>query len=142
MSGCFRPGPCPPPDHVTSSTGKPAMRLDQNPIYRKEIVPWYDSDIACMALIGYLLLSVLIYVQTYVEGVFKISYGKLGPTEVRVILMILNTVMFFLGTPTFSLSIGEFSVYDPIVALIAAVLIVIFTVSTIQKAQALAALGE
>ena len=104
--------------------------------------PYVRFDVACMALIGYLLLSVLIYVQTYVEGVFKISYGKLGPTEVRVILMILNTVMFFLGTPTFSLSIGEFSVYDPIVALIAAALIVIFTVSTIQKAQELAALGE
>ena len=104
--------------------------------------PYVRFDVACMALVGYLLLSVLIYVQTYVEGVFKISYGKFGPTEVRVILVILNAIMFFLGAPSLSLSFGEFSVYDPFVALIAAVLIAVFTVTTIQKARELAALGE
>ncbi len=104
--------------------------------------PYVRFDVACLALIGYLLLSVLVYVRTYVEGVFKISYGKLGPTEVRVILIILNAVMFFLGAPSFSTSIGEFSIYDPFVALIAAVLIIIFTVTAIQKANELAALGE
>ena len=35
------------------------MRLDQNPIYRKEIVPWYDSDIACMALIALMVPTAL-----------------------------------------------------------------------------------
>ena len=27
------------------------MRLDQNPVYRKVIVPWYDSEIACLIVI-------------------------------------------------------------------------------------------
>ena len=27
------------------------MRLDKNPIYRKVIVPWYDSEAACFIMI-------------------------------------------------------------------------------------------
>lgn len=104
--------------------------------------PYVRFDVACVALIGYLLVSVLVYVRTYVQGVFQISYGKLGPTEVRVILIILNTVMFFVGTPMVTLSFGGFSVYDLAVAVIAAILFFIFFASTIQQAKELAALGE
>ncbi len=104
--------------------------------------PYVRFDVACMALIGYLLVSVLVYVQTYVEGVFKISYGKLGPTEVRVIIMILNALMFFVDTPSVTFSFGLFSIYDLIVAAIAAVLMLIFFVSSARKAKELAALGE
>jgi hypothetical protein len=27
------------------------MRLDQNPVFRKVIVPWYDSEMACLVVI-------------------------------------------------------------------------------------------
>ena len=27
------------------------MRLDQNPVFRKVIVPWYDSETACLILV-------------------------------------------------------------------------------------------
>jgi len=104
--------------------------------------PYVRFDVACLALIGYLLVSVLVYVRTYVDGVFKISYGKLGPTEVRVIVMLLNAAMFFYGAPTFATSLGQFSIYDLAVALVAVILFLIFSVSTIQGARELAALGE
>lgn len=35
------------------------MRLDQTPVYRKTIVPWYDSEIACLILIIFMLLVFL-----------------------------------------------------------------------------------
>ena len=35
------------------------MRLDQNPVYRKVIVPWYDSKLACLVLIGFLFVVLL-----------------------------------------------------------------------------------
>ena len=35
------------------------MRLDQNPVYRKVILPWYDSEIACLILIVLLLVVFL-----------------------------------------------------------------------------------
>ncbi|HIJ56087.1 MAG TPA: hypothetical protein HPQ03_08170 [Deltaproteobacteria bacterium] len=35
------------------------MRLDQNPVYRKVIVPWYDSEIAFLVLIVFLFVVFL-----------------------------------------------------------------------------------
>ena len=35
------------------------MRLDQNPVYRKVIVPWYDSEITCLVLIVLLFVVFL-----------------------------------------------------------------------------------
>ncbi len=40
--------------------GKNHMRLDQNPVHRKVIVPWYDSDTACYFVLG-LMLMVLVF---------------------------------------------------------------------------------
>lgn len=104
--------------------------------------PYVTFSVACLALIGYLLMSVLIYIRTYVYGVFQISYGKFGPTEVRVILILLNTVMFFLGTPKVELPFGFGTVYDIPIALIAVVLAMLFVAGTIQDAVKLAKVGE
>ena len=35
------------------------MRLDQNPVYRKVIVPWWDSEIACLMVIIFMFLFFL-----------------------------------------------------------------------------------
>jgi len=59
--------------------------------------PYISFNMACLALVGYLLLSVLAYIRTYVSCEFKISYSKLGPTEIRALAVLLNTVMFFFG---------------------------------------------
>ena len=68
--------------------------------------PYLSFEIACLALIGYLLMSVLIYVSTAVSGVFKISYGKLGPTEIRAIAILLNIFIFFFVNRTINLPTG------------------------------------
>jgi phosphatidylglycerophosphate synthase len=104
--------------------------------------PYVKLEIACLALIGYLLLSVLSYVRTCVDGVFKISYTKIGPTEMRVIAILSNTLIFCVGNPTVQLPVGTATIYDMIVAVIAAVLTGGFLVSTVQQARQMAALGE
>ncbi|MBN1178714.1 MAG: CDP-alcohol phosphatidyltransferase family protein [Anaerolineae bacterium] len=104
--------------------------------------PYVTLEIACLALIGYLLLSVLAYVRTCVDGVFKISFTKLGPTEMRAIAILSNTVIYFIGNPTIDLPVGALTVYDLIVSIIAVVLISAFVVSTIQQARQLAKLNE
>ena len=88
--------------------------------------PYVTFEIACLALIGYLLMSVLAYVRTAVSGVFQISYGQLGPTEVRIIFILLNTIMYFMGSSTIGLSFGIFSVYDLCFGILAAILIFMF----------------
>ena len=104
--------------------------------------PYVTFSVACLALIGYLLMSVLVYIRTYVYGVFQISYGKFGPTEVRVILILLNAVMFFLGTPEVELPLGLVTVYDIPIAFVATVLAMLFTAGSIRDAVELAKVGE
>ncbi|KOR37514.1 MULTISPECIES: CDP-alcohol phosphatidyltransferase family protein [Planktothricoides] len=95
--------------------------------------PYVSFAIACLGLIGYLLLSVLVYVRTAVDGVFQISYGQLGPTEVRVIFILLNTIMYFMVFPKITLPFGVLSVYDVIFAILAAILILIFIGSSVKS---------
>lgn len=102
--------------------------------------PFVSFGPALLALVGYLLMSVLVYVDTYVTGVFKISYGKLGPTEMRVIGIILNMAFLYLGVPTINLSFGQVSIYDLVTLAIALILISIFLFSTIRRAGELARL--
>jgi hypothetical protein len=35
------------------------MRLSQNPLFRKEITPWYDSEVACSIVLLVMLLVVV-----------------------------------------------------------------------------------
>jgi phosphatidylglycerophosphate synthase len=104
--------------------------------------PYVSFDVASLALIGYLLVSIYVYVNTYVTGVFKISYGKFGPTEIRLIAILANLLFFFLGVQVISFEFGEVSIYDILVLGIAIVLILIFVVSTTRRALELARLGK
>jgi len=100
--------------------------------------PFVSFNVAAVALVGYLLLSVYVYLTTYVRGVFQISYGKFGPTEVRVIIIAFNALLFFGRTPVIETMFGTVGIYDLVIGAIAAILIVIFVVSAIKEARRLA----
>ena len=61
--------------------------------------PYVDLNLALLALVGYQCMANLVYITTSVKGEFKISYGSLGPTEVRVIAIIANIVIYAIGNP-------------------------------------------
>lgn len=61
--------------------------------------PIMDLTVALLITIGYHSLSILVYLVTIAREDFKISFGKLGPTEVRLIIFAANTLVFFLGNP-------------------------------------------
>ena len=44
-------------------------------------------------VVVYLVLSINTYLETYAFGVFSLGYGSIGPTEARLALIALNTVM-------------------------------------------------
>ena len=111
------------------------------------LTPYVSFRIACLILIAYLLLSVIVYVRTYVAGEFKISYGKLGPTEFRVVAILLNAGMYFGGLRTSSISLGVFgrltySPYDLVVAAFALLLLYFSVVTTIKEAVNLGKAGK
>ena len=104
--------------------------------------PYVRFDLACLALIGYLLLSVLVYIRTCVKGEFVISYGKLGPTEARLIAIGANTLVFFIGNPQWTIFNFTSSVYDWLVMVIVVILFAIYMISSISQAVILAKEGK
>jgi phosphatidylglycerophosphate synthase len=103
---------------------------------------YVSFEIAMLALVGYLLMCVLVYIETYVDGLFKLSYGRFGPTEVRVILISVNIFFYVAGAPKIELVWGRIHVCDWIVGTVAAILIAVFVFSTIKRAIELGRLGE
>jgi archaetidylinositol phosphate synthase len=51
--------------------------------------------VALGLLVAYLVLSIEVYLATYTLGDFQISYFKMGPTELRVLLCVGNLVLYF-----------------------------------------------
>jgi phosphatidylglycerophosphate synthase len=110
------------------------------------ISPYVHFSVASLCCISYIAMSVLVYVRMNVMGEFKISYSKLGPTEVRVLAIILNTSMFLGGAYTFNVSLGSFtaaiSPYDLFVTAISLLIVYFFATTSVQQSIALRKLGE
>jgi len=104
--------------------------------------PFIQFNIAMLALTGYLLMSVLVFVRTCVDNEFKISFGRLGPTEVRVIAVLSNTIGFFTARSRIVLPIGIYSVFDIIGIIISVLLFGFFIGSTILQARELASVDK
>lgn len=101
------------------------------------VSPFVRFEIAALALVGYFLLSVLVFLRTCVRGEFTISYGRLGPTEARLIAMSANTLIFFIGNPQLTLAQMTMSVYDWIAVGIVLLLAVISISTTLRQARVL-----
>jgi len=99
--------------------------------------PLVDFKIAILALIAYLCMTNLVFLITSVEGVFQISYGRLGPTEARVIAMSANTLIYFMGNPQVQLPFGTVSLYNLIVIGVIILLVSFFSFTTITHGIAL-----
>lgn len=67
-------------------------------------------QIAVGMLVGFLVLSIESYLTTYTLGRFLMSYALLGPTEIRILLMIGNIALIF--RPRAHLMGREFLLFD------------------------------
>jgi archaetidylinositol phosphate synthase len=93
-----------------------------------------DMRIALFLAIGYFLLNIYVHIIAYTRRVFKISYGRFGPTEVRMFIFAVNVVLIFWNPPV------TYYGGDPITALdvaglaLAMVFVIIFVISSIKDA--------
>jgi len=102
------------------------------------LTPYVNFTVASLTLIAYLLLSVLVFVRTSAVGEFKISYSKLGPTEIRVFAVLLNIAMYFGGVQTSLGTIAPlnripFSPYDVLLAVLTLLLLSFFFTTAIRE---------
>jgi len=105
--------------------------------------PYVELVVACMGAIAYLLLSIMVYLITYVTGVFQITNVKIGPTEVRVLAILANITILIVGNPSVNLPfIGVTTLYTLIVGFMAVLMTLYFLINTSIQARKLKLLDE
>ena len=101
------------------------------------VSPFVHFNCALLALVGYLLLGILTYIDTAVSGVYKISYGKIGPTEVRVFLLGVNAIFYFGSNPLIHIGTMSISSFDAIVLCVASAFFLYFLGFTLMRMREL-----
>lgn len=96
---------------------------------------YMSERIALALLIAYFLVSINIYLATYTLGVFKISFGPVGGTELRLLLGLGNLAL--LVQPRLALLGRQFLLYDVVGAMAIAGLIVVLIVTTARNTRTL-----
>ena len=104
--------------------------------------PMFDMRIALLALCAYLLLSMYVYINAHLKNEFRLTYAGLGPTEFRIVVIIVNTVYLYAAPlREWSGSVAilgrqwTFGIFDIVGLVIVAILFVIYFVSLIGSAR-------
>ena len=77
-------------DHIVDAYSTAAIGIGLG------LSPYCSLGIALGLVVVYLALSINVYLESVVFGAFRLGYGRLGPTEVRLILIVVNTALFLL----------------------------------------------
>jgi len=93
---------------------------------------------AAAFLLAYYLLTIEIALATHALGVFRISYWKFGPTELRILLAI--GTLQLLGSPWSTIAGHHLLLFDIGTAIGAGALLVTFAVSAISNTRKLYAM--
>jgi phosphatidylglycerophosphate synthase len=96
---------------------------------------YMSPSVAMGFLIAYFLMNIEIYLATYTLGVFKLSYGVMGPTELRVIVAIGNLVLLTKKTVRIGDAYHLLADVSGVVAIVVILAITIF--STIKNTKRL-----
>lgn len=94
-------------------------------------------DVALFVLCGYYLLCMYVFLYNHVTGVFRLSFLALGPTELRLGLIGINTWFFLAEDERAPVSGMAFSVYDGFLTAVGALFVSIFVFQTGTTIRAL-----
>jgi archaetidylinositol phosphate synthase len=97
--------------------------------------PW----IAAGLLVAYLLLCAESFLATHALGVFRISFGGFGPTELRLVLS-LGALVVLVKPMASPLGLGPWRLFDVGGAIAVAGMSIVFGLSALRNARALARL--
>src|SRR6476619_7041874 len=87
--------------------------------------PFMLLSTGALIVVAYLMLSINVYLESYALGHFSIGYGRIGQTEVRLVLIALNTALA-LGAPLgFHIAGIGMTVFDVVGLGVAALMVVL-----------------
>lgn len=116
-------------DHIIDTFG--TMFL----IFGLALSGYMTERVAAAVLIVFLMLAINSYLAAYSLGIFKISQWKMGPTEMRLLLMIGN--IFLIYRPHTRIFGRQYLLYDVGGVIAIAGMALILVVSSIQNTHAL-----
>jgi archaetidylinositol phosphate synthase len=119
-------------DHIVDAIATAAIGLGLG------LSPFMLLSIGALIVVGYLTLSINVYLESMAIGRFRLGYGLLGPTEIRVVLILINTAMAVgLGLDFRFLELN-LTVFDVIGLAIVAVMLALLTVRVFGNLRELA----
>jgi len=119
-------------DHLTDAYSTTAIGLGLG------LSPYMLLSVAFAGVIAYLMLSINVYLETYIFNRFKYGYGMLGPTEVRIVLLVLNLVAGTLTALPFRLFGIDMTVFDIGGMVITAIMLVLLLGRAMKNLEELA----
>lgn len=85
--------------------------------------PYVHMVVALLGAIVYLQASILVYLINNIKQVFELSFAVIGPTEIRLVAILLNIFLYFSEIRPYTFSFGSFTWFD--IAIIAICIFVI-----------------
>jgi archaetidylinositol phosphate synthase len=108
-------------DHIVDAIATAAIGIGLG------LSPFMLLAIGTLIVVGYLILSINVYLESMAFGRFRLGYGHLGPTEIRVILIALNTALALHLGLEFNILELNMTVFDLIGLGIVGVMLVLLT---------------
>jgi phosphatidylglycerophosphate synthase len=101
--------------------------------------PFMLLSVGTLIVVAYLILSINVYLESFAFNRFSIGYGKIGPTEIRLILILLNSLLALdLIGLDFDLVGLDMTVFDLVGLVIAATMIVLLVGRSFRNLRELA----
>jgi archaetidylinositol phosphate synthase len=119
-------------DHMVDAIATAAIGLGLG------LSPFMLLSIGALIVVGYLILSINVYLESMAFGRFRLGYGFLGPTEIRAVLILLNTALAIGLGLDFRLLELNMTVFDVIGLGIVALMLALLTVRVFGNLRELA----
>ncbi len=101
--------------------------------------PYMLLSVGTLIVVAYLILSINVYLESFAFNRFSIGYGKIGPTEIRLILILLNTFLALdIVGLDFDIAGLDLTVFDVVGLAIAATMIVLLLGRSFRNLRELA----
>jgi archaetidylinositol phosphate synthase len=106
-------------DHLVDAVSTAAIGIGLG------LSPFMLLSVGTIVVVAYLMLSINVYLESYALGRFSIGYGLIGPTELRLVLIALNTALALHLGLDFSIGSLNMTVFDLVGLFLAGTMIVL-----------------